>query len=431
VPHSAPARSIRARTAVVLAGAAGLVLAGGFAPLGAPAGASPARAPSPTAHQLAASRSLVASRLREVRAAERRLADARAARTRAETVAEIAAEHYDGARTKLIQAQREVRADGITLAAATATLHRAARKATRFAVASYESGGIGSVGIVTDGGPGTVINRLGAEQAVAVSQQQVMQRLQAAQIVETSVTRQARAASEIAAHDAAVARRAFTTAKDAAETAQRSYGTVRRQQDRLRSALQAAEANARTLQREHVEAVARAAAAAARRAAAARAAAAAAAAGAGSGSPAPSTAPSPYTGRSGSLGGTVSAATEEQALQVAEAQEGKPYVWGAAGPNSFDCSGLTMWSYAHVGVHLLHYTGDQWQEGAHIATADLRPGDLVFFATNTSDPATIHHVGMYIGGGEMVDAPYTGTVVRIDPATSRPDYIGAVRPYVN
>jgi cell wall-associated NlpC family hydrolase len=140
------------------------------------------------------------------------------------------------------------------------------------------------------------------------------------------------------------------------------------------------------------------------------------------------TAPTPFTGSSGSTTGTVTSATAAAALHTAESQIGKPYQWGAAGPDSYDCSGLVMWSYAQVGVSLDHWTGDQWNEGAHVSRAALRPGDLVFFARNVSDPATIHHVGMYVGGGEMVDAPYTGVDVRYDSAF-RPDYIGAVRPY--
>jgi cell wall-associated NlpC family hydrolase len=106
---------------------------------------------------------------------------------------------------------------------------------------------------------------------------------------------------------------------------------------------------------------------------------------------------------------------------------GKPYVWAAAGPNSFDCSGLTQYVWGKAGVYLAHYTGSQWNEGTHIARADVQPGDLVFFATNTSDPSTIHHVGIYVGGGMMIDAPYTGVDVRKEPAF-RSDYIGAVRP---
>jgi peptidoglycan DL-endopeptidase RipA len=87
-----------------------------------------------------------------------------------------------------------------------------------------------------------------------------------------------------------------------------------------------------------------------------------------------------------------------------------------------------MWAYAQVGVTLDHWTGYQWEEGARVATSAVRPGDLVFFATNTNDPNTIHHVGMVIGNGEMVEAPYTGANVRIS-SYWRPDLIGAVRPY--
>jgi cell wall-associated NlpC family hydrolase len=78
-------------------------------------------------------------------------------------------------------------------------------------------------------------------------------------------------------------------------------------------------------------------------------------------------------------------------------------------------------------VPLLHYTGYQWAEGPHVPIDQLQRGDLVFFATNTSDPATIHHVGIYIGNGMMVDAPYTGAFVRIDPIDF-PGLIGAIRP---
>ena len=73
-----------------------------------------------------------------------------------------------------------------------------------------------------------------------------------------------------------------------------------------------------------------------------------------------------------------------------------------------------MVAWAHAGVALLHYTGDQWVEGVHVPLDSLQRGDLLFYATDNSDPATIHHVGIYIGGGDMVDAPYTGVDVRID-----------------
>jgi cell wall-associated NlpC family hydrolase len=87
---------------------------------------------------------------------------------------------------------------------------------------------------------------------------------------------------------------------------------------------------------------------------------------------------------------------------------GKPYVFGSEGPNSYDCSGLTKEAWASVGVHLDHYTKDQWNEGAPVSRDDLQPGDLVFFY-----PPTLHHVGIYIGGGEVVHAPHTGDHVRM------------------
>jgi cell wall-associated NlpC family hydrolase len=87
---------------------------------------------------------------------------------------------------------------------------------------------------------------------------------------------------------------------------------------------------------------------------------------------------------------------------------GKPYVFGASGPNSYDCSGLTAAAWASVGVHLEHYTRDQWNEGKPVSAADLQPGDLVFYY-----PGSLHHVAIYIGGGKVVHAPHTGDHVRM------------------
>jgi cell wall-associated NlpC family hydrolase len=86
-----------------------------------------------------------------------------------------------------------------------------------------------------------------------------------------------------------------------------------------------------------------------------------------------------------------------------------------------------MRAYQAAGISLGHYTGLQWDEGMHVSRDQLEPGDLVFFATNLSDPSTIHHVGIYIGNGQMIDAPQTGEQIGIHNAF-RSDYIGAVRP---
>jgi len=109
-----------------------------------------------------------------------------------------------------------------------------------------------------------------------------------------------------------------------------------------------------------------------------------------------------------------------QALQAAISRLGYPYIWGAAGPTSFDCSGLVMWAYQQVGISLPHFTVSQYNSGVHVSRADLEPGDLVFFFSNIS------HVGMYIGNGMMIDAPNSGEDVKVQPIYWN-EFVGAVR----
>jgi peptidoglycan DL-endopeptidase CwlO len=128
------------------------------------------------------------------------------------------------------------------------------------------------------------------------------------------------------------------------------------------------------------------------------------------------------SGRAGASSGAAA-----WAVAFARSQLGKPYVWGASGPSAYDCSGLTMAAYRRAGVWLPRVSRAQWNAGPRVGLGGLAPGDLVFFAYNTGDPGTIHHVGIYVGGGAMVEAPYSGASVRI-ASIGRPDYIGAVRP---
>jgi cell wall-associated NlpC family hydrolase len=122
-------------------------------------------------------------------------------------------------------------------------------------------------------------------------------------------------------------------------------------------------------------------------------------------------------------------AAARKAVAVALAQLGSPYVWGAEGPSTFDCSGLTSFAYAAAGITIPRVSRAQF------AAYGMRPvdplhlvaGDLVFFADTPGNPGTIHHVGMYIGKGLMVEAPHTGAVVRTS-SIWRPSYAGAVRP---
>ncbi|MEU5214115.1 bifunctional lytic transglycosylase/C40 family peptidase [Streptomyces sp. NPDC020742] len=118
------------------------------------------------------------------------------------------------------------------------------------------------------------------------------------------------------------------------------------------------------------------------------------------------------------------------AIYFAQDKLGTPYLWGGTGTAAqrgrFDCSGLTQAAYRSVGIELPRVANDQWNAGPHPKRGELLPGDLVFFAYDLNDPRSIHHVGIYVGGGYMINAPYTGAKIRFDKIDT-PDYIGATR----
>jgi cell wall-associated NlpC family hydrolase len=140
---------------------------------------------------------------------------------------------------------------------------------------------------------------------------------------------------------------------------------------------------------------------------------------------------SPLPAQANTGGSTVAAvaaapvAAPTQAAQIAVdtalAQQGKPYVWAGAGPDSFDCSGLTQYAYAAAGISLPHSSSMQSTLGTPVAYADLQPGDLVFFYSPVS------HVGMYIGNGQMVHAGTTGDVVKVIDLAYMPGFNSARR----
>lgn len=114
-------------------------------------------------------------------------------------------------------------------------------------------------------------------------------------------------------------------------------------------------------------------------------------------------------------------APRSEVVNIAKRYLGAPYRWGASGPNSFDCSGFTMFVYSQVGVRLPHSSRSQINVGERVSRADLQPGDLVFFGS------PIHHVGIYVGGGQYIHSPRTGDVVKIS-SMNRSGYAGASRP---
>ncbi|MFF2163880.1 NlpC/P60 family protein [Streptomyces sp. NPDC058175] len=118
------------------------------------------------------------------------------------------------------------------------------------------------------------------------------------------------------------------------------------------------------------------------------------------------------------------------AIYYAQKKLGTEYLWGGNGTadqgGRFDCSGLTLAAYREVGIELPRVANDQYNAGPHPKRDELLPGDLVFFSDDLANSRAIRHVGIYVGGGYMIDAPRPGAVIRFDPVDT-PDYFGATR----
>ncbi|MFF1679465.1 NlpC/P60 family protein [Streptomyces sp. NPDC058256] len=138
-----------------------------------------------------------------------------------------------------------------------------------------------------------------------------------------------------------------------------------------------------------------------------------------------------YTSSEGFGANTAASSAALQAINYAKGQLGLPYEWGGNGPSTgdegFDCSGLTRASYAAAGIALPRTAQEQFDAGPRVPSSQpLKPGDLVFYGDPNGD---IHHVGLFIGGGQMIDAPRPGKAIRIEPYRYRgDDYVGATRP---
>jgi cell wall-associated NlpC family hydrolase len=313
-----------------------------------------------------------------------------------QTQQSVAIERYDGIQDQLQQA---VSAELTTSDQATNVAAQAqdARDAVADrARALYMSGGqLSLIATVLRGStPGDVLERAQTVQSVLNSDHLTAAVDQAAALQARNV------AASTATNRVAVAA--------LQEQATTSLTQVQRLLDRQHTLLSAADSKVRRIAREEQ--------AAAEAAALAAAASSAGAAGVpvGSGGPLPA-----------SIQGPNAAATT--AIAFARSKLGTPYLWGAVGPTRFDCSGLMLWSYAQAGVHLPRTSRSQYAGLPHVSLSDLQPGDLVFYATNTADPGTIHHVAMYLGDGVVIHAPHTGDVVRYAPVAMT-GLIGAVRP---
>jgi cell wall-associated NlpC family hydrolase len=343
-----------------------------------------------------------------------RLSAAAAELAKLQVQAEVLTERYDEAQVNEQRAAAAFRVTEARLKYAQRAENASQRRLAGLAAEEFESsGGFDSMTAMLGdaGGPQGYLNEVGLGQVLAQNGTDTLADSQADDVVARVFRAQA--------HDLLVAQQADLRAADELKLA--IQAAVARQLAFVRAAK--AERNKLAGQLASAQAHEAALKAARQAALAAQAAAAAARAAAAGGSPENSAQAPSWAWSSGA-----SVTQGDIAANWALTQLGKPYQWGAAGPYSYDCSGLTMEAWAHAGVQLLHYTGYQWEEGPHVPLNDLQRGDLLFYATDTSDPATIHHVGIYIGNGMMVDAPYTGAFVRIDSIYQPGGLIGAVRP---
>ncbi|WP_336207509.1 C40 family peptidase [Nonomuraea sp. LPB2021202275-12-8] len=346
--------------------------------------------PGPSPRDVARARQAVRERAKELGTAAAGLATAQARLDELAAVAERLVEAYNGELVRLRQAEQAHRQAVARSTAADAEVERARQSVAVLAAQVY--GGMGLdreiIGMLSDrGGADGYLHRASVLQQIGGERAYLLGRLRDAQEVATILRTgadRARAAQQAAADRAANAR---TAAEAAVAGQRRDTRVLRAERDSLRRRVAAARSRADLLARRREAVLARV----------------------GLG-----------VSASGSAMGDVAA-------NWALTQLGKPYLWAADGPSSYDCSGLTMRAWERAGVRVDHWTGTQWTSGPHVPLDQLRRGDLLFFGHDKNDPATIHHVGIYVGQDLMVHAPQTGDVVRV-ASMWRGDLVGATRP---
>ncbi len=387
---------------------------------------------TPTQAEVDAAKKKVADKAAAIAAIQAKLQAANDKLDELNTQAEVAFEEYNGAMVELQNAQAVADAANAKVASAKQDVKDTRSQMDRFAAASYRGGGeLGSLSVLLESdSPTAFINRASILTMVSRTQGDFLGHLHAVEAAESE--------AELEASQALAAQQAQTdkvaAAKAAAEAAvasqQRQIAANLQTQRDLEAQLAVANGKVADIVKARADGLAREKAEreAAERAARERAA-------RNANLPSGSGLPVPGVGKS--LSTSDGAA---RAVAFAQSQIGTWYKWSGEGetdwaetPNGriqstvWDCSGLTMMAWRAGGVSLSHYSQAQWGQGLRVSKDDLRPGDLVFFAYDTSKPSTIHHVGLYIGDGQMIDAPATGKQTGIH-SIGRPDYIGAVRP---
>jgi cell wall-associated NlpC family hydrolase len=401
-----------------------------------PAQARPKPPVIPSKAAVERAKQAAAAKAAQVAAIERQLAAANARLEQLGVASGIADEAYNGAVYRLQQAKAEAAAAEARAAKAEQTLATQRQEIGRFAAASYQGGGdVAQLGpLFSAQGPQQILDSAGAAHSVSTAMQGAYLRFSAAQVVTNLFKVQAEQAVvqvKKATDEAAKAKAAAEAAEAAQSAAVTAIGVQRKQSIAQLAVLQNTSVRVAAQRQRGLEELARQRAAelAARKAAelrrriAAREAAERAREAAEKARERKNGHKAPRPGRSDNGGSRKGA---QAAIDFAMAQLGEMYLWGATGPSRWDCSGLTMGAWEAAGVQLPHYSVAQYEQIQHIDEDQLRPGDLIFWATNPDDPGTIHHVAMYLGNGRMIHAPRTGEPVQIDSVFywEPPDFFG-------
>ncbi len=427
-----------------VAGASGLAFAAT-----APHPSTPTSPAMPSQAQVDKAKKDAAAKLLSVHQIEAQLAGAQARMEAASQAAEIAFEKYNGARWELQQARQATRrAQSASLKAATDVESERAG-IVQLVTESYQNGTDlnTATALMSDEGPAGLMNRYGVVQSAGDSMQAAYDRFKVASAkAKTYASRAAKAekhqqslaveAKQLAASagQAAAAAGALTSqiadqkqqlVQDLAKAQNISVALAGKRAKALEEIAQQKAAEARRAKEEALQAaLQKQADLAAKKAAQAK-----------------KHQPKKIDGGDSSDGGSDSfapvssappvvadpapnqAVAVQRTIAYAKAQLGRPYRWAAAGPSSFDCSGLTMQAWARGGVRLPHYSVAQFAQSTRISMLDARPGDLLFWSSNGS-PSGIHHVALYLGGGQFIEAPHTGANVRYNSIYNwYPDFV--------
>jgi cell wall-associated NlpC family hydrolase len=410
------------------------------------ASADPKQPTTPTQAQVDRARADVVSKKQGVAQLEAALAAATARMEAASTAAEAAAERYNGAMWRLDEARKASARAKRQAAAAAASVDAQRDGIVTLVTDSYQNGTDlnTATAMMSDEGPKGLMNRYGV---VASAGDSMEARYEAFRSASAKARKYAAAASKALEHQkslSAEAKKLAVVAGQAANAAGAAANQISNQKQQFLQAVAKAEnisvdlAGRRHAALERIARQKAALAAKAKQAARAKALRQAAKAkqdaanakpkrssgGGGTGSsgfasaPAPSSAPPAVANPAPNAGVAV-----QRAIAYAKQQLGKPYLWAAAGPDRFDCSGLTMMAWGRGGKSLPHYSVAQFTQSTRVSMADAKPGDLLFWSNNGS-PSGIHHVALYLGGGQFIEAPHTGANVRYNSIYNwYPDFV--------